>query len=391
MDVAYNQHSPHSRRNNRSNINLNYLSLAPLTSRLPLTDPDELPDTFARPRSSHGRSISYLEGKSAPTTPGILSRSSSRLSLRKPAVSGLTKSKSSTNVTSPRLALPKSSTTPSGGKSKRLSGKDDFSLSTFTAADRSDSDWLLRAGALISSETRESKGQSWLVSRASSTSLTGQLDEDEEALERQLARERESRRTSRRGSAADADDEFSPVTTRMSFGGGSRPASRYGSRPTSRAQSRAHSQRGSKANLFTPLPKSEQERESYFGEEEFSVEPDFVDVDEEVYEEDQAAEDEVIVKRLAKKGSTGLGVWVEKLMGWSLFAVEEDGEDTDVETSEEKTDASDAASKSDRTQKDSLDGTADAAVDEKLPLPGADEGGWQDAAWLLSVATKVLL
>jgi hypothetical protein len=393
MDVAYNQHSPHSRRNNRSNINVNHLSLAPLTSRLPLTDPDELPDTFANahPCSSHGRSISYLEGKSAPTTPGILSRSSSRVSLRKPTVGGLTKSKSSTNVTSPLLALPKSSATPSGGKSKRLTGKDDFSLSTFTAADRNDSDWLLRAGALISSETRESKGQAWLVSRASSTSLTGQLDEDEEALERQLARERESRRTSRRGSAADADDEFSPVTTRMSFGGGSRPASRYGSRPTSRAQSQAHSRRGSKVNLFTPLPKSEKERESYFGEDEFVAEPDFVDVDEEVYEEDQAAEDELIVKRLAKRGSTGLGVWVEKLMGWSLFAVEEDGEDTDIETSEEKTDASDAATKSDRTQKNSRDGTADAAGDEKLPLPGADEGGWQDAAWLLSVATKVLL
>jgi hypothetical protein len=392
MDVAYNQHSPHSRRNNRSNINLNYLSLAPLTSRLPLTDPDELPDTVAHPRSSHGRSISYLEGKSAPTTPGILSRSSSRVSLRKPIVGGLTKSKSSTNVTSPRLALPKSSGTPSGGKSKNLASKDDFSLNTFTAADRNDSDWLLRAGALISSETRESKGQSWLVSRASSTSLTGQLDEDEEALERQLAKERESRRTSRRGSAADADDEYSPVTTRMSFGGGSRSASRYGSRPTSRAQSRAQSRRGSKANLFTPLPKSEMERDNHFGEgEEFIAEPDFVDVDEEVYEEDQAAEDEIIVKRLAKKGSLGLGVWVERLMGWSLFAVEEDGEDTDVETSEERTDASDAASKSGHTQKNSLDGTADGAAEEKLPLPGADEGGWQDAAWLLSVATKVLL
>lgn len=314
------------------------------------------------------------------------------MSLRKPTVGGLTKSKSSTNVSSPRLALPKSGATPSGGKLKRLAGNDDFSLGTFTAADRNDSDWLLRAGALISSETRESKGQAWLVSRASSTSLTGQLDEDEEALERQLARERESRRTSRRGSAADADDEFSPVTTRMSFGGGSRSASRYGSRPTSRAQSRVQSRRGSKANLFTPLPKSEKERESYFGEEEdFIAEPDFVDVDEGVYEEDQAVEDEIIVKRLAKKGSLGLGVWVEKLMGWSLFAVEEDGEDTDIETSEEKTDASDAASKSDHTQKNSLDGAGEAAVDEKLPLPGADEGGWQDAAWLLSVATKVLL
>jgi hypothetical protein len=388
MDVAYNQHSQYARRKNRSSTNLNQLSLAPLTSKLPLTDHDDLPDQAVHPRSSHGRPISYLEGRSAPTTPGILSRSSSRVSMRKPIITGLTKSKSSTNVASPRLTIPKSAASPVSGKSKRGFEKDEFSLASLTSADRNDSDWLLRAGALIASETRESKGQAWLVSRASSTSLTGHIDEDEEALERQLARERESRRTSRRGSAADADDEFSPVTTRMSFGGGSKSGSRFGSRATSRAQSR----RGSRANLFTPLAMTEKERESYFsGVEEFVAEPDFVDVDEEVYEEDQAAEDEVIVKHLAKKGSLGLGVWVEKLMGWSLFAVEEDAEETDAETGEDKTDVSDASPVQKRSLKDTTPTPVDVGLDEKLPPPGPDEGGWQDAAWLLSVATKVLL
>lgn len=382
MDVAYNQHSPHVRRSNRSNINLHHLSLAPLTAKLPLRDPEELPDEAPRPRSAHGHTMSYLEGKSAPTTPGVLSRSSSRVSLRKPILNGLAKSKSSTNFTDARLGAPRS---PLGVKRRGID-KDDLALSSLTAADRNDSDWLLRAGALIASETRESKGQAWLVSRASSTSLTGQIDEDEAALERQLARERDSRRTSRRGSAADADDEFSPVTTRMSYGG-SKQGSRFGSRTTSRAQSR----RGSRAQLFTPLAVTEKNKESYFGAEEgFLTEPDFVDIDEEAYEHDQAAEDEVIVKRLAKKGSLGLGVWVEKLMGWSLFAVEEDGEDTDMEMNEERTDSSDA-SPLNRRLKISMDRSDDITLEEKLPPPGADEGGWQDAAWLLSVASKVLL
>ncbi len=30
-------------------------------------------------------------------------------------------------------------------------------------------------------------------------------------------------------------------------------------------------------------------------------------------------------------------------------------------------------------------------VEERMPPPKADEGAWQDAAWLLSVASKVLL
>jgi hypothetical protein len=31
------------------------------------------------------------------------------------------------------------------------------------------------------------------------------------------------------------------------------------------------------------------------------------------------------------------------------------------------------------------------ALDERVPPPKADEGGWHDAAWLLTVASKVIL
>jgi len=276
--------------------------------------------------------------------------------------------------------------------------RDALSLSTLSAKDRNDSDWLLRAGAAISSSTRESKGQAWLVSRASSTSLT-QQDEDEEELQQQLARERErtSRGGSRRGSVAaafDADDEFSPMTTRRSLsfepvtGGGSRPMSRFGSRGNSR--------RGSRAQLFTPL--SGPERESYFdhrdfAQEDYMAEPDFVDVEEEGDEnEEDAKEDEAVVRKLARASRLGLGSWVERMLGWSLFAVDEDGEETEeteLEVSDEKTEDSELSSGPSRR---TLDGIADPAADGKIPPPRDDEaGGWQDAAWLLSVATKVLL
>ena len=387
MDVAYNQHSPHSRRS-RSSTNLDHLTLAPLTSRLPISDHDILPDT-----THH---ISYIEGRSAPTTPSILSRSSSKVSLRKPHSANLQKSKSSTHLLANRQQTRSRPTTLGGTKLRKVLTKDELNLSSLSQEDRNDSDWLLRAGAAISSSTRESKGQAWLVSRASSTSLARNEDEEEEELQKQLAWEREwaRRGSGSRSSAAgtlDADDEFSPITTRRSLSLG--PGTGSGSRPISRFGSRANSRRGSRAHLFTPVTGSE--RESYFdhkdfAREDFRAEPDFVELDDSPDEEAETTrDDEAIVRRLARASSIGLGGWVEKMLGWSLFAVDEDGEETDLETSDEKTGDSEVPL---MTHKGTLDGSGESLVEEPLPLPSDDEaGGWQDAAWLLSVATKVLL
>ena len=386
MDVAYNQHSPHSRRG-RSSTNLNHLTLAPLTSRLPLADNDALPD--------FNHHTSYIEGRSAPTTPSILSRSSSRVSMRKPNNLSLPKSKSSTHLLAARKQPRSGATTPGGTKLRRGVTREELNLSSPSVKDRNDSDWLLRAGAAISSSARESKGQAWLVSRASSTSLTAQQDEDEEELERELAREREqaSRRGSRRGSAAaafDADDEFSPVTTRRSLSFG--PATGTASRPISRFGSRGNSRRGSRAQLFTPMAG---EREGYFdqkdfAQEEFVAEPDFVDVEDEGFDnEDDDKQDEAVVRKLARASSLGLGGWVERMLGWSLFAVDEDGEETEVEILDEKAEDSEMSSRASRR---TLNGITDPPIEEQMPPLRDDEtGGWQDAAWLLSVATKVLL
>jgi hypothetical protein len=284
-------------------------------------------------------------------------------------------------------------TTPGGTKLRHAVNRDELSISSLSAKDRNDSDWLLRAGASISTSTRESKGQAWLVSRASSTSLTAQRDEDEEELERTLAYEREqaSRQASRRGST-DADDERSLITTRrsLSFGpNGTR------SRPMSRFGSRSNSRRGSKAQLFTPMAG---EREGYFdhqdfGREEFITEPDFVDVEDEGYDnDDESKDDEAVVRKLARASSNGLGGWVERMLGWNLFAVDEDGEEGEGEgeddgTSDEKASSSEDSSK---TAKRDQDGQAYQTVDMP-PLRDDETGGWNDAAWLLSVATKVLL
>jgi hypothetical protein len=387
MDVAYNQHSPHSRRG-RSSTNLNHLSLAPLTSRLPLSDHDALPDAVHH--------VSYIEGRSAPTTPSILSRSPSRVSVQKPTHIKLPKSKSSTHLLANRHHHRSGTATPGGTKLRHGVTRDELGHNLLSVKDRNDSDWLLRAGTAISASTRESKGQAWLVSRASSTSLTGERDEDEVELELQLARERihSSRGQSRRESGAgafDADDEFSPITTRrsLSFGHGTGP----GSRPLSRFGSRTNSRTGSRVHLFTPL--AGPEREGYFNQgeidrEEFLAEPDFVDVEDSADEDDDdPRDDEAIVRKLSRANSLGLGGWVERMLGWSLFAVDEDGEESDNEAADEKLDDSEVSSK---TSRRALEASLEARPEEPLPPPRDDEaGGWQDAAWLLSVATKVIL
>ena len=386
MDVAYNQHSPYARRNVRSSTNLNHLTLAPLTSRFPLIDTD-----LTQEPSHH---VSYIEGRSAPTTPSILAHTS-RASLRKPSTAGLPKSKSSTYLP-PSQSQTRFRATKPGGAKRKSTTKEDLELDRLSGKDRNDSDWLLRAGAAISSSTRESKGQSWLVSRASSTSLTGDRDEEEEEQLRELARQREqnSRRESRRGSAAgafDADDEFSPVTTRRSLSFG--PATGTRSRPLSRFGSRANSRRGSRAQLFTPIsPGGPQE--GYFdptdlARDEFITEPDFVDAEEDAEEDgNEAKKDEAVVRKLARAGNLGWGGLVERMLGWSLFAVDEDAEETEVEVMDEKGEVSGISSKPSTLN---LRGEETCIEDEMPPLKEDETDGWQDAAWLLSVATKVLL
>jgi len=138
------------------------------------------------------------------------------------------------------------------------------------------------------------------------------------------------------------------------------------------------------------------ERDGYFDrdfvQEEYPAEPDFVDVEEEGYDvedADQARNDEAVVQKLARASRLGLGGWVEKMLGWSLFAVEEDAEDTEVDTMDEK-EGSEISSRP--SQRDlHIDGLDDSLVEQMPPLDPNEADGWHDAAWLLSVASRVLL
>lgn len=244
--------------------------------------------------------------------------------------------------------------------------------------DRNDSDWLLRTAAMMSTEARESKGQAWLATRQSSTSLSGMRDEDDEAFEEVLQREREF--ASRRGSSAMADDDFvTPVG--------------------SRHHSRAHSRAGTRSKIMTPLDRGDENSDSYFPRAESGTSmsasgPDFVNLDArlEALEADAQQDDEAAVRRLVRRGQHGTGSWL-----WSFLTVE----DLDRDRSEDEGSVGSftesrgsTTAESNTTGREGGSGRhfqgVSSVPEERMPPPKADEGGWQDAAWLLSVASKVL-
>ncbi|KAK4198518.1 hypothetical protein QBC40DRAFT_92883 [Triangularia verruculosa] len=420
MDVAYNQHSSF-RRKSRSSVNLNHLSLAPLTSKLPIDDVSDNDMTNPTSAPPTVTSYSYLQGKSAPTTPRLLSRSPGPNN-RSASVSGtrnsrsaasLSKSKSSSHLPHNNNRSNKRQSSTSLHTSPTTPRRSSHHPNQLKQSDRSDSDWLLRCGSIISLETRESKGQAWLSTRASSTSLAGfsPQDAEDEAFERELAREREelvygsrhtsrhpSRHASRRSSVHIVDDDniSSPAYSRF----GSRSHSRVGSMTPGGSSHRmttfVEDYFNSNGSGSTPL--AENPDEEIAG-------PDFVNLDEELENytvEDEefvngtnGAEDEAYVRKLVKSGNGGVGSWFGHVLGVKLFAVEEDDEEESEDDYDgETTDGEGSGHEMERRVSSlrRLEGqNMKTMVDESIPPPKENEGGWHDAAWLLTVASKVLL
>ncbi|EGX96878.1 hypothetical protein CCM_01536 [Cordyceps militaris CM01] len=359
MDLAYNQHADRARRKNRSSTNINHLTLAPLTVKLPLNDPDSLADL-----TSGGGLLtsSYLEGKSAPTTPRFLGhaaatpRSRSQHRTSTPYSESLIKSRSSMN-------LGRAGSGTSTPRRRRRAADDE--ASTLTSRHRNDSDWMLRTGALLSSEARESKGQAWLVSRQSSTSLTALRDgsdDSEDAFAQERARER------RRGST---DDASSPALSRRT------------SRFASRAQSMDHNALRSSAAL-TPMDRGSA-GDSYFPVDDAISGPDFVNLDQklEELERDNELDDEAAIRRLMREGKALKGSWIASFIGWSLF--EEDGDDDSDEGEDEEEEEGRRGTQTPRH----IEGITNLPA-VKLSPPKESESSWNDAAWLLSLASKVV-
>ena len=252
-----------------------------------------------------------------------------------------------------------------------------------------DADWLLQTASALTTSIAESKGQAWLATRDSSTSLVD-TSSPAETIEFRYPTPR------RRTSGAEADDEFSPLTTRHH----SRAMSAMASARNSRMGSRVGSRAGSRVGLMTPMgiktPGERDEDEGYF----LNVKPDFVDIDEAFDEEAEEEMDEGEMKKLVLGR---LGGWVDWAVGWMDLRVDDterwedrreeeiagDGlaEGGDVEGQGKNEDG-----KREPMEKRNRALTERGDAGNKLDVaPPAEEGGWKDAAWFLGMASKVLV
>lgn len=217
-------------------------------------------------------------------------------------------------------------------------------------------DWLLRTASALTTSTLEEKGQAWLVTRSSSTSLTEPFHSQGFGL---------------------ANDEISP----------SRPAASR-SRLNSRTASRS-SRRGSVGA----------ERGAIL------IEPDFVTPEREILGSELLPEvDEGEMKRIVMGR---VGGWVDWAVGWIDFKsfgenetispveIEEGGE---VKNYAERDEGKSEFSHDKRPASDQLKGGEENLQDitdvskEDIPNPlPSGEGGWSDAKWLLEVAGSIIL
>ncbi|CCU78185.1 hypothetical protein BGHDH14_bgh04198 [Blumeria hordei DH14] len=365
-------------RSSKSSVNL---SLPQLPLRIPT--PDGSSSTDGTPH------ISYLEGYSAPTAPALLTRSASYTSTRRLAQPELSKSKSSTHLLAVRQ-LRSGTSTPGRRKLRRTTRRLETSPTPpFFSDDQNDPAWILRTGASMASSARESKGQAWLVSRASSTSMTRLRDDEYEEYENEYAwsQRQHSQRASLRGSVmGEMDREISPaamkhLNLRLTSGHASRAMSRSASRFGSRCPSR---------NQLPHTPPMTADFDAYFDHKDFTrddfsgAEPDFVNVDE-TFDDETDREDEAEIKRLTRANTQGVGGWVKKMLGWRSFPTEEESEETDDELFMENMEQMDYT--------EQIYEAAKCALDLEVPAPPKDSDAsvWQDTVWFLRMATNVLL
>ncbi|RAL05812.1 DUF3984 domain-containing protein [Aspergillus ibericus CBS 121593] len=391
-------------RSRRSYPALHHVSLSPLNPRFPIDDDTDAPDYFSArhetPNTPSATRTSYLSSFSVPGTPGVLSHSHSRSGSR---VRHNTRSKSSTRIHSSDTNL------QSQGVANALHHHNESQRSRTprrhptdsTPHHHQDTEWMLRAGIALASSTREEKGQSWLVKRQSSTSLVSdghQLDPDSQ-------QQWSSRSTRHSRSGLSTPAAYSRRASR------SRPTSRRSSRPdlamTSLDITRASTRRDmttTTSGIHTPL-ETDQTRHLL---------PDFVDerIRDEManiqHDEDEdtfsttsttdsmlASEDEIDeqeLQRLTREQGFGLGSWIDRMVEWTLFGVDDwplSAPPPPIEHPNHNQLLPQEHEHDHPTEETDTISIADSDIGSVSEKPG-ERGGWEDAGWLFRIVRRAL-
>ncbi|CAO1600907.1 hypothetical protein XANCAGTX0491_004579 [Xanthoria calcicola] len=254
-----------------------------------------------------------------------------------------------------------------------------------------DSSWLTRTASTLALHSLEERGQSWLASRNSATSLHHHRRRSSEELEDYLDNDDDTPN----GAGLDAS---SRLDVRPPGSSRSTPASRYASRVASRAGSRA----GSRVDLRMTATMSAMPsryggpRDTLAAEAQAmaDLEPDFVDLDEWDREEEEevvAVMDEGEMRKLVLGR---VGGWVDWMVGWmDLRGLREEDRDDGMDEGEVVVDE-----KVDEVEEKGQEGwrllgegdRGDVDGGSGLPAPGPGGGAWEDAKWLLRIAVDSL-
>lgn len=280
---------------------------------------------------------------------------------------------------------------------------------------------MLRAGIALASSTREEKGQSWLEKRQSSTSLVSDAkdyDYDYGYDYDSGLRHTRSWNGRRSRSGASTPAAFSRGGSRSRLA--SRRSSRAGlamtgldmthprsySRPHSRLSLSGVESPADEIEGFEPAMVDQRIRDEIamiqqgWEEDWFSSESE----DEEVEEIDEAE-----MQRLTRERGFGFGGWIDQLVEWTLFGVDEyptppGALATPDEPREESREISNEEAAVEEDNNDADEGalavhfeddnestlSRDYDAPATIEKPG-ERGGWEDAHWLIRVMKNALL
>ncbi|KAL5000710.1 hypothetical protein BDV10DRAFT_32253 [Aspergillus recurvatus] len=425
--------SPSQARSRRSYPSLNRISLAPLTPHYPIDDNDnelcEDSQDYFTPRNEAidaTTRTSYLSSYSVPGTPGVLSRAPSRSGSR---ARHHTRSKSSTpihfsdpNLQEQNVNQPlhhQSRDGASGNASTSFDASRRIRRSTAhrrQLSEARDPEWMLRAGAALASSAREEKGQSWLAKRESSTSLVSEAGRYEvDAISQALRTGIPWRSKSGRSTPAAAHSR-------------SRAASRRNSRPdlslTGLEMSTSSPTSKRSSVYIASVPRTPSHVASEDARSSTSLLPDFIDehvraemrdtiqrhvdgdydsttsYDSWNSEQDEEEMDERELQHLTSERGFGLGSWIDRLVEWTLFGIDDWPLSSTTDAVAEPPAADLHADHGNNQPPHELcekidDETRSQVSDinsDILPTERAgDRGGWEDAGWFFRTIKQAFI
>ncbi|KAL1960228.1 hypothetical protein VTO42DRAFT_8771 [Malbranchea cinnamomea] len=396
-------------RSRRSYPSFQHISLAPLSTKFPVDDYSTDTDYFTAKNGeaytpTHAITSSYLASLSVPATPGVLSDSRSVSYMHLPR----RKKTTTTGTPSPASDTHLDELNTPGPlhhhRNHHQRGTKSHS-SRPKAAETPDNEWLMRAGLALASSAREEKGQSWLVKRESSTSLVSDIRD-----ERVHYSERSHRATRRPRSGVATPLVLSRRPS--SSHSASRHASRLDLRMTARkANDEPHPPRDEENVVPDFVDESIRAQMAALvtgGRDESDIAHDSrrcstfalsvsSDLESNSDFETEDEVDEAEMQRITRQRGFGLGSWIDSLVEWTLFGVEDDLSTGPVEPPAQ-------AHRGDFAPHEELakenieidtDGSETEMEDHDFwnpsPVePAGTKGGWADVRWLLRVAKQAL-